>query len=142
GVASTLALLPAVVTGPRIAAPYDQGLRLAAFAFAVAIARSATFALTDAHRMTGASRDRLRDDLLAAVTARAKSLEAIGAKVAHELKNPLAAVKGLVQLLSRSAADERSEERLRVVSSEIARMEAILRDYLSFARPLDDLQVA
>lgn len=141
-VAVVLAVLPDAVTGPPIAAPYGALLRVWAFAFALFVARSAAYVLSDAHKKTGASRDRLRDDLLAAVTARAKSLESIGAKVAHELKNPLAAVKGLVQLLSRSAADERSQERLRVVSTEITRMEAILRDYLSFSRPLDALQIA
>jgi signal transduction histidine kinase len=68
------------------------------------------------------------------------SLQSVGAKVAHELKNPLASVKGLVQLLARGAGDPRTRERLDVVQSEIARMEAILAEYLSFSRPLEDLK--
>ena len=66
-----------------------------------------------------------------------KSLESIGSKVAHELKNPLSAIKGLVQLLARNAADERSRERLEVVSGEVSRMEHILRD-LPIPREWDD----
>ena len=74
-----------------------------------------------------------------AAEARARGLECVGSKVAHELKNPLSAVKGLVQLLARSAADDRSRERLGVIAGEVTRMEGILRDYLTFARPLTDL---
>ncbi|MBK9030556.1 MAG: sensor histidine kinase [Myxococcales bacterium] len=67
-------------------------------------------------------------------------LQSVGAKVAHELKNPLASVKGLVQLLARAPAEGKARERLDVMQSEIARMEAILVEYLSFARPLEDLR--
>ncbi|MBK7073112.1 MAG: sensor histidine kinase [Myxococcales bacterium] len=67
-------------------------------------------------------------------------LQSVGAKVAHELKNPLASVKGLAQLLARNAGDPRTRERLDVVQSEIARMETILGEYLSFSRPLEDLK--
>ena len=50
------------------------------------------------------------------------------------------AIKGLVQLLKRGASDEKSRERLSVICSEVTRMEGILRDYLSFSRPLEDLK--
>ena len=137
-----LAVVPQAWLGPLPAEPYRTVTMLFCTAFALAIGRRGAFRLSDAYKETGASRDLLREELFAAVTARAKSLESIGAKVAHELKNPLAAIKGLVQLLSRSASDDRSRERLAVMTTELSRMEIILRDYLSFSRPLDDLRVA
>jgi signal transduction histidine kinase len=69
-----------------------------------------------------------------------RRLQSVGAKVAHELKNPLASIKGLCQLVSRTPDSERTQERLAVVASEIARMEAILGEYLSFSRPLEDIE--
>jgi len=39
-----------------------------------------------------------------------------------------------------SAIPTRTQERLTVVASEISRMETILREYLSFSRPLEDLR--
>jgi signal transduction histidine kinase len=60
--------------------------------------------------------------------------------VAHELKNPLAAIQGLVQLLEKSAPDEKTRERLAVIASESSRMGVLVRDYLSLNRPLEDLR--
>ena len=71
--------------------------------------------------------------------AQHRRLQSVGSKVAHELKNPLAAIKGLVQLVARTPDSERTQERLAVVQAEVTRMETILREYLSFARPLEDL---
>src|SRR5262249_15354300 len=56
------------------------------------------------------------------------------------LRNPLAAIKGLVQLLARKEREPHARERIRVVESEVGRMEAILRDYLSYSRPFEDLR--
>jgi signal transduction histidine kinase len=64
----------------------------------------------------------------------------MGAKVAHEIKNPLASVRGLVDLVA-DESEGRTRARLEVVQTEVARIETILRDYLSFARPLEDLRV-
>jgi len=94
-----------------------------------------------AHRAASAI-DELRGERVNEALAQARRLQSVGAKVAHELKNPLAAIKGLVQLVSRSAADDHARERLGVVSSEVDRMETILREYLSFSRPLEDLHPA
>ena len=88
---------------------------------------------------TGASMDCLREDRLAEAEAQLRRLQSVGAKVAHELKNPLASIKGLCQLVARAPEAERTQERLAVVASEIARMETILNEYLSFSRPLEDL---
>jgi signal transduction histidine kinase len=81
----------------------------------------------------------MRNDRLAEAEAGMQRLQGVGAKVAHELKNPLASIKGLCQLVARTPSSERTQERLAVVASEIARMETILSEYLSFSRPLEDL---
>lgn len=139
-----LALLPASVVGPRPAAPYDVALTLAALLFGIYVLLSSMMRLSDAMSSVEDKLDRMREDVLVGAEQRGQTLESIGAKVAHELKNPLASIKGLAQLLERGLGegpgDARARERLAVVRSEITRMETILRDYLSFERPLTDLR--
>ncbi len=82
----------------------------------------------------------LREERLSDAEAQLHRLQSVGAKVAHELKNPLASIKGLCQLVARTPESERTQERLTVVASEISRMETILNEYLSFSRPLEDIR--
>jgi signal transduction histidine kinase len=89
---------------------------------------------------TGESMAYLREERLSEAEAQLRRLQSVGAKVAHELKNPLASIKGLCQLVARTPQSERTQERLAVVHSEISRMETILAEYLSFSRPLEDLK--
>jgi signal transduction histidine kinase len=63
-----------------------------------------------------------------------------GVEVAHELKNPLSAVKALVQLGLRNPAERASHERLAVVEREVTRMEEIVRACLSSRRPLEQVE--
>jgi signal transduction histidine kinase len=135
-----VALLPAELTGPPIARPFHVALAAWSILFALFLLRASAYALHDAHRRTGETLDKMREDVIEAAEARQRSLEMIGSKVAHELKNPLAAIKGLVQLLARGDASPRGRARLEVIDGEVARMEGILRDYLSFSRPLEDLR--
>jgi len=142
-VANTLlmAALPQAWWGPNVAQPYAMYLTLSAVMVAVLLLWTSMSTLIEAFREKGAALLRAREEMMDQVLARAKGLEQVGSKVAHELKNPLAAVKGLVQLLGRSpSADERAKERLAVVEREVARMETILAEYLSFSRPLEDLK--
>ncbi|MDB4952723.1 MAG: Sensor histidine kinase [Myxococcales bacterium] len=90
--------------------------------------------------LSGASMACLREERISEAEMQLRRLQSVGAKVAHELKNPLASIKGLCQLVSRTPESERTQERLAVVSSEISRMETILNEYLSFSRPLEDLK--
>src|SRR5688572_25765667 len=69
-----------------------------------------------------------REDPMASDTT---SDGATTAHLAHELKNPLTAVKALVQLVMKDAADPRTGHRLGVVLAEVRRMEAILRTHLA-----------
>jgi len=95
------------------------------------------------HRALHASRceiDRSHELMAHQAFSRARELEEMSAKLSHELKNPLGAIKTLVQLSARDAADPKSSERLRVAETEIARMDCILREYLTFARPFEKMR--
>lgn len=64
------------------------------------------------------------------------ALGEISARMAHEIRNPLAALCGSVQLLS-SAADihEHDARLLAIVNREAERLNALISDFLMYARP-------
>jgi signal transduction histidine kinase len=136
-----LALLPASIAGPPIARPFHVALVAWSMVFGLFMFRVSSYAVQDAHSQTGETLDRLREAVLESADARTQRIDRVGARVAHELKNPLSAVKGLAQLLVKGATEPRTIERLGVIGTEVERMEHILQEYLSFARPLDDLRL-
>ena len=82
--------------------------------------------LTDFRRMEEAMR---RADRLAVVGV-------LAAGLAHEIRNPLAAMCGSIELLRLSPKLGAQERRLmEVVGGEGERLEALLKDFLAFARP-------
>ena len=135
-----LGLLPSSVVGPVLpvghyAVALGLGLVWNLFLIHTMVAK-----MTNAASKAGKSMACLREERLSDAEAQLRRLQSVGAKVAHELKNPLASIKGLCQLVARTPESERTQERLTVVASEISRMETILNDYLSFSRPLEDLR--
>jgi signal transduction histidine kinase len=125
---------------PPIAAPWVGWMTLVAAVASALLLNLGVSGLTGAYADTARQLAEARQEMLEVAEARARTLEALGAKVAHEIKNPLASVRGLVELVSQGASDERARKRLEVVLGEVERIEGILRDYLGFSRPLVELR--
>jgi signal transduction histidine kinase len=83
-----------------------------------------------------------REELCNEGADRSRALEGVAARLAHEVKNPLAAIKGLSTHMARSAADPKMAERLGIVAAEADRLQSIVESYLSFSRGLEELDVA
>ncbi len=83
-----------------------------------------------------------REELCSAGEDRSRALEGLAARLAHEVKNPLAAIKGLSTHMARSATDPKTAERLAIVAAEADRLQSIVDGFLSFSRGLDDLNAA
>ncbi|MBI5480367.1 MAG: HAMP domain-containing histidine kinase [Deltaproteobacteria bacterium] len=84
-----------------------------------------------------------RRESLEALESRNRELLSVARTVAHELKNPLASIQGLAQLLARGAAHgSKDQERFEVMLREIGRMGQVLDEFRGFARPLSGLTVA
>lgn len=69
---------------------------------------------------------------------RLAALGALSAAMAHEIRNPLAGLSGAIELIFADPDDEASRERLEgVVHREIQRLNKLISDFLSYARPTE-----
>lgn len=132
--------LPDAYVGPRLPDFHYMAAILIGLGWSLFMLHMLAGKLAKAAARAGDSYACLREERVAEAEAQLRRLQSVGAKVAHELKNPLASIKGLCQLVARAPESERTQERLAVVCSEISRMETILNEYLSFSRPLEDLK--
>lgn len=85
---------------------------------------------------TRSNLERNRDRLLMA--EKLASVGKLAACVAHEMRNPLTAVKMRLFSLRRDlGADDRYQDDLQIVFEEIVRLEKVIRHFLEFSRPPD-----
>ena len=69
---------------------------------------------------------------------RSEQLAAVGelaASIAHEVRNPLAGMKGALEMFSRQVSDPSHQEVLQEILGQIGRLEGLVRDLLAYARP-------
>jgi len=59
----------------------------------------------------------------------------LAASIAHEIRNPLAAISGSVELLRGEGGGADRERLMHIVLREIGRLDALIGDFLQFARP-------
>ncbi|MCM2359019.1 MAG: ATP-binding protein [Geobacteraceae bacterium] len=76
---------------------------------------------------------------------RADRLAAIGelsARIAHEIRNPLASISGSVQLIAQGEkVDVNDKKLLSIVLRETDRLNELIRDFLAYARPTRPLKI-
>jgi signal transduction histidine kinase len=81
-----------------------------------------------------------REEALRTHAEQLQSLTTLSGEIAHELKTPLASIKGLTGLALMELDDPaRARERLGVQRREVERMQRILDEFLNFSRPLTPL---
>jgi two-component system, NtrC family, sensor histidine kinase PilS len=66
---------------------------------------------------------------------RLATLGRMAANIAHEIRNPLAALSGAVEVMAAGAADDTRERLAQIVLKETGRLNGIIREFLEYARP-------
>jgi len=140
GGALAISLMPAGWRGPVVSDPAWTVMTVMTVLTVMTIATSHAAGVNRALHASRREIDRSHELMAHQAFSRASELEQMSARLSHELKNPLSAIKMLVQLSARDASEEKSRERLRVAEGEIERMNCILKEYLSFARPFEKLR--
>jgi two-component system, NtrC family, sensor histidine kinase HydH len=115
-----------------ISSPYRELAMGAAILTAALLLYVGVASLTAAHRRAAEALAIQGDDALRSTATRLREWEVSGAQIAHEMKNPLAAIQSLVEVMSETATD-RNATRLQVVSTELVRLNGIVEGYRSLA---------
>ena len=139
GIVLLLGVVPDAWAGPPLPRSVFGVLAIATAFTTMVVLGTNLVRLRAALRATGQELARAREELATHALARARSLEEVAAQVAHELKNPLTAVKALAQV-GAMAPRGGARDQFGVIEREVARMQEIIQEYLSFARPLEDLR--
>jgi two-component system, NtrC family, sensor histidine kinase HydH len=137
GAVAALLLVPRDVTGPPLPRAEHAGILLVSMAGALLVAHTV---MRRVNGVASAVDQAMHEERVAQVVdaeASKRRLHEVGARVAHELKNPLTAVKSLVQLVRRSLDGSRAA-RIDDMLARIDAMQDTVKAYLSFARPVDD----
>ncbi|MNK49142.1 Sporulation kinase E [compost metagenome] len=64
-----------------------------------------------------------------------KTLGEVAASIAHEVRNPLTAVQGFLQLMRANILEGNNQRYLQIALDELARAEAVIHEYLNFSKP-------
>ncbi|MCB9545338.1 MAG: HAMP domain-containing histidine kinase [Myxococcales bacterium] len=84
-----------------------------------------------------------RAEVLAALRTQNRELGELSGRLAHELKNPLAAITGLSALVARKLEPgSREAEQMGVMMGEVKRLGGILDAFLNLSRPTEGLSMA
>ena len=70
-------------------------------------------------------------------TGKLQSVSHLAASISHEVRNPLTATKGFLQLLrnDENLSKEKKQQFIDIAISELDRAETIIKDFLAFAKP-------
>jgi two-component system sensor histidine kinase HydH len=123
---------PVLRLGMRLAA-YDPHIRHAGLALLLAlIIGPLTVAAAGFAAWTGRRAERTRER--SARRERLASLGELAATVAHEVRNPLGAIKGYAQLVEEGTGGETAQRAARTIRDECERMERTVTQVLGYAR--------
>lgn len=67
-------------------------------------------------------------------TEKLAAMGTLSAGVAHEVNNPLASISSLIQMMQRKDLDSDTKEKLKLISTQIARITQVTKDMMDFAR--------
>ena len=154
-----LATIAALAYLPHIGGFHDQDSRFALSQYTellllfivgatVGVLASAQRRLTNRYRETAESLRNANRELTESheEVRRADRLTALGqiaASLAHELRNPIAAITGAIEIVSSRVTPGTPEaEFAGLADTEIRRLDALLNDFLAYARPRDPQFVA
>jgi two-component system, sporulation sensor kinase B len=62
----------------------------------------------------------------------------LAASISHEVRNPLTASRGFIQMLSENVSDQTRESYAQIALQELDRATEVINDYLTFAKPAPD----
>ena len=143
-IAHTFDLVPGLVPFGMLATVSlgPWGPSLAAFAYTLFFIGSVTLGQWIRQTLDAAIDERVTEQqrLLDLHAETARTMSTLSSEIAHELKNPLASIKGLAGLLRRDV-EGAGKERLEVMRGEIDRVQGILEEFLNFSRPLVPLEL-
>lgn len=132
-------IIPDVFGGGSRAGRDDVALWTTAAIYSLALIGIISFGVRLRHAFISLLKQILdeRDAALSMHADQNRALTTLSGEIAHELKNPLASVKGLAALVSRGLEEGgKPAERMSVLRREVDRMQSVLEEFLNFSRPL------
>src|SRR5271165_2900285 len=116
--------------------PEYVGIAVLAAAFAMTGVYGIGCAMTRGYERAALELAERREELCSENEDRTRALEGMAARLAHEVKNPLAAIRALSTHMARNATDGKTAERLAIVAAEADRLQGIVEGFLTFSRGL------